>query len=201
MKNYLLFNEAPGSPFIMSKREAAWMPMRRLHLRSLPAHVEEWLSDPGSLTARLIEYCDGRFHVRLLSQQWSRPLESERQVLSMAMGEQALVREVELWCDTMPLVFARTLIPVTSLKGRVRELTMLGTRPLGAVLFSDKSTRRELFEVAELRNQHALFERATRSLGTLPVSLWGRRTRFKYADQPLLVHEIFLPTLLEESAA
>lgn len=184
------------SSSFMAKREAVWMPIRRMHLRSLPgSSIEAWLADPGSLTQRLIEHCAGRFHVRLLQQSLKRPLESERQALSMPFGEQALVREVELWCDELPLVFARTLIPVSSMKGRVRQLTVLGNKPLGAVLFSDRSTRRELFEVAELKQQHALFKRASHSLDQPVMRLWGRRTRFRYAGQPLLVHEIFLPTL------
>ncbi|WP_078461895.1 chorismate--pyruvate lyase family protein [Solemya velum gill symbiont] len=184
----------------MSKREAVWMPMRRLHLRSVPGNVEAWLSDPDSLTQRLTDYCSGRFHVRLLNQEWTRPLESERQVLMMAMGERGLVREVELWCDSTPLVFARTVIPVSSMKGRVRGLTVLGNRPLGAVLFNDRSTQRELFEVAELRNNNRLFRRANQALAEPVDILWGRRTRFRYAGQPLLVHEIFLPTIVSEKA-
>ena len=110
-----------------------WTEWRLQRFAAVPAGVQIWLRDEGSLTRRVIQACgEGTFRVRLLHQGWGNPLYSERQVLRLRRGETTLIREVELLCDERPWVFARTLIPATSLKGSARRLTQLGEKPLGA---------------------------------------------------------------------
>lgn len=107
-----------------------------------------------------------------------------------------MIREVELYCGDEPWVFARTLIPASSLTGGARRLARLGDRPLGAVLFADPTTQRRLVQMAKLLPRHPLFGAATDHLSERPTELWGRRTIFRYAGKPILVNEIFLPAVL-----
>jgi chorismate--pyruvate lyase len=148
------------------------------------------------LTQRVIRCCgEGEFKVRLLHQGWGTPLISERRFLRMRRGMVALVRDVELQCDAAPWVFARTLIPLSSLKGAAQRLTQLGEKPLGAVLFSDPNVLRGATQIACLLPGQPLFETASHHLAEKPDQLWGRRTLFYVEKRPLLVNEIFLPTL------
>ncbi len=112
----------------------------------------------------------------------------------MRRGGTALLREVELLCGGVPWVFARTLIPVRSLQGPARRLTLLGERPLGEVLFADLSMQRGVTQVARLLPRHALFASATTHLQPV-AEIWGRRTLFHLAGKPLLVNELFLPDI------
>jgi chorismate--pyruvate lyase len=107
----------------------------------------------------------------------------------------ALIRDVVLHCDASPWVFARTLIPASTLKGPARRLMLLGERPLGAVLFSDPKVRRGSTMFAKLNPGHALFDTACVHLQQRPELLWGRRTLFYVGLKPILVNEIFLPDL------
>ncbi len=175
--------------------EPNWIAGPQLRLSQVPADTYDWLSDQGSLTARLKRTCAGRFRVRLRRQVWATPLYSEGVLLGMRRGGAAIVREVELLCDEIPWVFARTVIPVASLQGPAKRLTMLGTRPLGEVLFADPRTKRLVMEMARLQPRHKLFHSATTSLDTMPDALWGRRTLFHLEGSPLLVNELFLPTV------
>jgi len=162
---------------------------------ALPDGVDDWLLDPGSLTRRVQAACHGRFRVRLLHQGWGRPLYSETRLLRLRWGEFAIVREVELLCEEMPWVFARSLIPASSLRGRARRLAHLGEKPLGALLFADPNLRRGVTQVARLLPRHPLYGAATGHLEVKPRELWGRRSLFFYAGKPLLVNEIFLPDI------
>jgi chorismate--pyruvate lyase len=162
---------------------------------TIPAVVLEWLKDEGSLTKRLIQASPGQFNVRLLRQNWGRALYSEQQYLRIRRGEAAMVREVELCNDDTPWVFARSLIPATSLCGSARRLAHLGEKPLGAVLFADRNVRRGKTQIARILPRHPLFAAATKHLEQQPKELWGRRTLFYIADKPLLVNEIFLPAI------
>jgi chorismate--pyruvate lyase len=162
----------------------------------VPEVAWSWITEPGSLTRRVQDGCGGTFDLRLLRQSWGDALTSERRLLRADRHGRDLIREVELLCDGTPRIYARTVMPARSLIGRTRELTRLGTRPLGAVLFADPTTRRGVVEFARLSAAHALFAVATaHAVGDRPPALWGRRTVYRYAGRPLLVNEIFLPVL------
>ncbi|MCU7929339.1 MAG: chorismate lyase [Candidatus Thiodiazotropha sp. (ex Codakia rugifera)] len=179
-----------------SSSEPSWSDWRQRRRSDIPAAVEAWLGDRGSLTRRVIQACDkGTFRVRLLHQGWGSPLNSECRILKMRRGMLTLVRDVELLCNETPWVFARTLIPVSSLKGSARRLTQLGEKPLGAVLFSDPTVLRGTTQVAQLLPGHPLFDSASHHVDEKPEQLWGRRTLFYVEKRPLLVNEIFLPAL------
>jgi chorismate--pyruvate lyase len=175
--------------------EPSWRPYGTGRPLGVPMRMHRWLADPRSLTARLVAVCPGQFRVRVLSQGWGRPLDSERRMLELKRSGMALIREVELQCDEEPWVFARTVIPAASLKGEARRLTLLGDKPLGAVLFADPATRRGRMEVARFDRRHALFQGACGHRPAPPAELWGRRTLFHYRGKPLLVNELFLPDI------
>ena len=169
----------------------AWHPSRAVPRAKRPAVLWDWLLDPTSLTQRLQAVC-GEFRVEVLQSAWLRPAHDERRALGLRADQRALVREVFLLCDGQPWVFARTVIPRETLSGKYRRLTHLGSRSLGAVLFSDKTMRRGEVHVAQLASTHALYARAAQRLARKPPGLWGRRSLFFLRDRPLLLSEIFL---------
>lgn len=178
-------------------RPSRWKPRSRLSRGHLPAGLRCWLLDNESLTDALIQRCPGTFQVRVLSQRWDWPLLDERELLGMRPRVRALVRHVHLLCGGEPWVFARTVIPPRTLRGRLRRLAFLGTRPLGAVLFADPGMARGELQVARIRPGHYLFDAATVGLDRDAHEIWGRRSVFRLSDKPLLVSEIFLPGIAD----
>lgn len=179
------------------RRSSAWRPARQYLRSAVSAERWDWLLDPGSLTRRLRQRCGGGFRVAVRSQRWGRPLPDERRLLGMAAAERALIREVHLLCGDTQWVFARTVVPVSSVRGRQRRLTRLGNKPLGAALFADRSLRRGAVEVVRLQPGEDLFMRAVAGATTEAAAIWGRRSVFRLQERPLLVSEIFLPALLQ----
>lgn len=175
--------------------EPNWIELSQRRPAGVAQATFAWLKDRGSLTRAVIAACNGRFRVEVVGQGWGRPLPGEAHLLGSAGGAIALVREVRLHCDDRAWVYARTLIPATSLNGRARRLAYLGNRPLGAVLFADPATRRRRIQIARLHPRHALFAPAVAHLDSQPDELWGRRTLFEYAGKPILVNEFFLPDI------
>jgi chorismate--pyruvate lyase len=163
--------------------------------RDLPPELAGWLFDPGSLTRRLRQCCPDRFQVRVLRQGWSRPGRDEARVLRLRPNARTWTREVQLFCGDQPWVFARTLIPAATLRGRGRRLTQLGSRPLGEVLFSDPGVQRGPVEIARIVTGQRLHQCAVAGFAEPPAAIWGRRSIFRIDGQPLLVCEIFLPDL------
>jgi len=176
-------------------RGPRWSAARRLR-SALPPGLRDRLLDPSSLTRRLQLTCGPQFCVRVLAQGWGRPLASERRALGMKRGGRALIREVQLMCGDTPWVFARTVIPVRTLRGRQRRLARLGSRPLGAALFADPRLERGEVEIARLVPGDGLYLRAATK--GAPHGIWGRRSVFTLKGKPLLVSEFFLPPLVHD---
>lgn len=173
--------------------EAQWAPFSRLYHPGLSALQLSWLLDTSSLTQRLISSSEGDFHVEVISEQWAKPMLSEQALLGMKRNILARVRHVRLMCKGQPCVFARTVIPYTTLRGPVRRLSMLGNKSLGAVLFADPSMRRGGLEIASIGRNHHLYELAMQGIRQKREHICGRRSLFYLSGKPLLVNEIFLP--------
>ncbi len=164
-------------------RNWTWRAYRRVPDFILPRVWHDWVLDRGSLTRRLQQLAGGDFKVEVLLQGWQRPTRDECHVLSMPVGQQALVREVALHSRGEVVVKARSVIPHTTLTGDERQLRHLGSRPLGAYLFRARSMRRSAIELGAMQWHQQDW-------------IYGRRSVFLLHDKPLLVSELFLPALL-----
>jgi chorismate lyase len=160
------------------------------------AAYRPWLVDEGSLTQRLQAHCQ-TFAVTHVTQYWGRPQPDEAALLGMRRRERALLREVRLCCDGIPVVFARSVLPRRSLRGEWHGLGQLGARPLGAALFANPSVIRTPLAFRKLLPRHASYRHAIAALSCKPSSLWARRSVFMLHRAPILVTEIFLPGVLE----
>jgi len=173
-------------------RRLHWHPRHAGLRRRLSPAVWSRLTDRGSLTQQVRCDCSGQFSLAVLRHEFGRPTPEECQQLGIRDGELALIREVQLRCDGQPWIFAHTVIPRRSLRGRSRYLGRLGTRPLGAALFADPTMSRGALQLTELQPEHQLFRQAATKLAKIPKGIPGRRSRFVIAGHPLLVAEFFV---------
>lgn len=154
--------------------------------------LHHWLLDKGSLTQKLIEKSHGNFHVEVLQQSIQAVTFSEKRALQIPQRQWAVSREVVLYGNQIPWVYARTVIPLSTLQGRLRQLYYLGNKPLGEALFKDPTMQREAVEVAQFHYQQLP------SMLNVSEPTWGRRSVFRLSNKPLLVSEIFLPALFND---
>ena len=181
----------------MPTQTARWfLPSQALKNRIDPEALA-WLSDEGSLTARLKQRCPDTFSVRVLDETWLRPDPSEARLLGTPGGQKALLRQVHLLCGERLCVYARSVIPLTTLQGKHRRLQHLGDKPLGEYLFAQPQLKRARIEWSRLTPDSALYRTALPEGGNAPV--WGRRSLFLLDRKPLLVAEFFLPVLFNGS--
>ena len=158
----------------------------------LHANLSSWLLDPSSLTARLKSHCQN-FRVEVLGQKIENCSAAEANN-DIVCGEPVLVREVLLYCDEIAQVFARSLLPLSSLTGEQQQLAHLGTQSLGQVLFNHPDLQRKKIEVAEFNSSSSIAKLVgTLALNTSQETLWGRRSIFILDNKPLMVAEVFLP--------
>lgn len=157
--------------------------------------LRRWLTDRGSLTARLQRRA-GPIKVKVLFQGLRRANRDEA-FLFASPTARVLVREVLLLRGTTPLVFAHTVLARDGLRGAWRSIARLGTRPLGAALFADPRVARFPLRQKKLPRTHALHRRAALQLQRPLPPLWARRSIFAAGKSPILVSEVFLPGILD----
>jgi chorismate--pyruvate lyase len=176
--------------------EISWYSMLSQTDYRVPKLWRDWLFDAGSLTQRLLDASYGDLSVNVIKQQFQVPSLSERHALGLPDRQQAMIREVLLCGVGQPWVFARSVLPLTTLSGRLRKLRQLGTQPLGALLFNDPTMTREPVEVACVNADNNRLPCSTLSGDSCT---WGRRSVFRLDNKPLLVAEFFLPSFNTDS--
>lgn len=169
-----------------------WRDFHTWFSHDLPIANREWLLDGSSLTKRLIKTSNNQFSVQVLRQQWDNAALSEYDLLGISPRQRCLIREVLLLCHGQPWVYARSVLPISSLTGELRHLRRFDNRPLGQLLFNTPGMHRSPFQIACLAASDLPLQ-ATLSLKEKNPTLWGRRSRFVIYNKPLLVSEIFLP--------
>ncbi|MFC0445995.1 chorismate--pyruvate lyase family protein [Pseudidiomarina halophila] len=177
---------AVGFPVVQLGGEARWHTPQ--NTASWSACARDWLLDPASLTAKL-KARTSDFAVQLLGQHQVPLLTDERRWL----GEQqsCVVREVILWCDDQPWVFARSVFPLQALAQQQLRLQDLGDKPLGEHLFKQPDLTRSAVEISSF-SRGSKVGQLHQQLGFPPATLWGRRSCFSAAGQQVLVAEVFI---------
>jgi chorismate--pyruvate lyase len=178
---------------ISTPRSSRWRPRRHLDAQCRPPRaLHTWLDDKGSLTARLIAQSGGQFHVEIVQQYIALPARDEQQILHLSRPSLALIREVILCGRNQPWVFARSVLPLSSLTGELRHLRKQHNRPLGAFLFSQPQLIRSPIAVTAFNVDDTYVPAALAQ----QYPLWGRRSAFSLHGKRLLVSEVFLPAFL-----
>lgn len=187
----------PANPPANGDRDPRWRPEQQFTAQELPAAARRWLLDNDSLTARLIALDAGEFSVRRLYQGWQVPLPSEQTLLQVSPRQRALVREVLLRLDERAVVFARSVFPISSLRGELAHLRKLQNRSLGAILFRFPAMQRSPFELARVTGDSAYMAPWVQQQG----DAWARRSCFDIGGKRLLVSEVFLQGFTPWNAA
>jgi chorismate--pyruvate lyase len=164
--------------------------LSEIKAQQCPPKISEWLYDQQSLTKKLEGLCQ-HFHVQVKQQ----IIVAGESSLShyFSPDRKRLVREVFLYCDDRPFVFAQTEIPISTLTEQQAQLSEIGTQSLGKILFNDPSMKRGQIEVAKFTDKLALALLSPPIQDNYDHPLWARRSLFYLNSKPLLVSELFLP--------
>lgn len=176
-------------------KEPAWRELAQWPLHMLPYQVLDWLLEPNSLTLRMKSTFQEPFSVRLMEQGLAKPLLADAQCLQQRPHHVALIREVMLNIDGRPFVFARTTLPRKVAHG-LQELTHLGSKPLGEVIFSYPALKRLRLDLAKI--DCAQLNPKTQKMLDGQSHIWARRNTYQIDENEFLVSEFFLPALFNK---
>ncbi|WP_386035366.1 chorismate--pyruvate lyase family protein [Thalassotalea euphylliae] len=179
------------SQFFPVTLPAIW---RHLSPSSFNNVMGSWLFDSSSLTARLKANCQ-KFHVEVIGQK-EEIVQTQDACEHITQGTKAIIREVLLYCDGQPHVFARSIMPLDSLTDDEAFLANLGDKPLGQAIFNSPHLTRGDFSVAQFDSDTRVVKLSNTITDINVEALWGRRSIFFLHDKPLAVAEVFLPSAI-----
>ena len=114
--------------------------------------LARWLQDRGSFMQRLQHSGVADARIEVVSERWQLPLREERLRLGLPERRYARVREVLIHSVASRWMFARTVVPETTMSGPERKLARLQNQSLGSYLFKQKSMTRSRFQWTALES-------------------------------------------------
>ncbi len=99
--------------------------------------------------------------------------------------------------DNIALTYGRVIIPPKTYEVHFSQFEKLGTNLIGeTLLYNNPDVTREPFEYAYVNHSHLLAQKVFTALAQdSNKDLWGRRSVFLIKSSPILVTELFLPSL------
>jgi chorismate--pyruvate lyase len=185
-----------------NRLRSAWNRVGSGEIHRAPRKWQPWLSDTGSLTQKIEKVIGQKLEVLVL-RDCTQTLNSDESRYFHLRIRRCRVREVLLCANNTPLVMAHSVIPTASSSGSNHSVLRLGTKPLGAALFSKtrmRSKAKPPREIARLDKANELWKKSAKQYLNLSSPLWARRTLYRLKGRPILVNEIFLPALLQYSS-
>ena len=137
--------------------------------------ILSWLNEGGSITSRIKSFSN--FKLKLLK---DGPGEVDiiEDDLIISNYEENNIREVILLSDEEPLIYAKSIIPLETIKLGLNILGNLKENPLGDILFSNPEIKKKYMLFARFQSKEEIF--------------YGRKGIYTVKGYPFSVCEIFL---------
>ena len=137
--------------------------------------ILSWLNESGSITSRIKSFSD--FKLKLLRDS---PGEVDAAVddLIISNYKENNIREVLLYSDEEPLIYAKSIIPLETIRLGLGVLGNLKENPLGDILFSNPEIKKEYMLFSKFESNKRIF--------------YGRKGIYTVRGFPFSVCEIFL---------
>ena len=137
--------------------------------------ILSWLNEAGSITSRIKSFSN--FKLKLLK---DGPGEVDiiEDDLIISNYEENNIREVILLSNEEPLIYAKSIIPLETIKLGLNILGNLKENPLGDILFSNPEIKKKYMLFAKFESNKRIF--------------YGRKGIYTVKGYPFSVCEIFL---------
>ena len=138
--------------------------------------IFSWLSESGPITNRI--KLSQKFELELLNDEIDEISKEEKLFLNSVSGT-FRVRRVILLGNNTPVVYAKSVIPSSTIENGLSSLGKIGNAPLGDILFTPGIfTKLEMVCASFLSKEKNVY--------------WGRKIKYSVNSEPISVMEVFL---------
>ncbi len=156
------------------KKLTSWMS----EIKSLEVQNKEilsWLNESGSITSRIKSFSN--FRLKLLRDGPGEVNAAEDDLIITNYKENN-IREVVLFSDEQPFIYAKSILPLETIRLGLDALGNLKENPLGDILFSNPEIKKKYMLFAKFESNKRIF--------------YGRKGIYTVKGYPFSVCEIFL---------
>ena len=156
------------------KKLTSWMS----EIESLEVQNKEilsWLNESGSITSRIKSFSN--FRLKLLKD-GPGEVDTAEDDLIITNYKENNIREVVLYSDEEPFIYAKSILPIETIKLGLGALGNLKENPLGDILFSNPEIKKKYMLFAKFESNKRIF--------------YGRKGIYTVKGYPFSVCEIFL---------
>ena len=147
-------------------------------IKSLEVQNKEiisWLNEHGSITSRIKSFSS--FRLKLLRDGPGEVNAAEDDLIITNYKENN-IREVVLFSDEEPFIYAKSILPLETIRLGLSALGNLNKNPLGDILFSNPEIKKKYMLFAKFESNKRIF--------------YGRKGIYTVKGYPFSVCEIFL---------
>ena len=138
--------------------------------------ILSWLSESGPITNRI--KLSQEFELELLNDDIDE-ISKEEELFLNSVSKTFRVRRVILLGNKTPVVYAKSVIPTSTIENGLSSLGKIGNAPLGDILFTPGVfTKLDMVCASFLSKEKNVY--------------WGRKIKYSVNSEPISVMEIFL---------
>ena len=157
------------------KQISPWTSIESIESK-VDASILSWLSESGPITNRI--KLSQEFELELLNDEIDEISKEEKLFLN-SVSETFRVRRVILLGNNTPVVYAKSVIPSSTIENGLSSLGKIGNAPLGDILFTPGVfTKLEMVCASFLSKEKNVY--------------WGRKIKYSVNSEPISVMEVFL---------
>ena len=157
------------------KQISPWTTIESIESK-VDASILSWLSESGPITNRI--KLSQEFELELLNDEIDE-ISKEEELFLNSVSETFRVRRVILLGNNTPVVYAKSVIPSSTIENGLSSLGKIGNAPLGDILFTPGVfTKLEMVCASFLSKEKNIY--------------WGRKIKYSVNSEPISVMEVFL---------
>ncbi len=157
------------------KQISPWTSIESIEYK-VDASILSWLSESGPITNRI--KLSQEFELELLNDEIDE-ISKEEELFLNSVSETFRVRRVILLGNNTPVVYAKSVIPSSTIENGLSSLGKIGNAPLGDILFTPGVfTKLEMVCASFLSKEKNVY--------------WGRKIKYSVNSEPISVMEVFL---------
>jgi len=137
--------------------------------------ITSWLTESGSITSRIKSFSN--FRLKLL-RDGPGEVDTAEDDLIITNYKENNIREVVLFSDEEPFIYAKSILPLETIRLGLGALGNLKENPLGDILFSNPEIKKKYMLFAKFESNKRIF--------------YGRKGIYTVKGYPFSVCEIFL---------
>ena len=155
----------------------------------IDSKLKFWLLDVKSLSYRIRNIA--KLEIIPVKKNVSNIFHNEKKVFGDIKSEHLYLREVLIYADKLPMMYARTVLPSKYLRGFWHKIKKLNNKPLADIVFEKKMIIRSDFKFKKPSNNDS-FSRKIKIFNLKNTKILAtRQSTFRYKNEKALLTEVF----------